>query len=93
MLGKLERPDGFDRLVEVLMPPLLSLVKTRDGKAFVHPNFHMAVAGQGVGAMPIADLAESVLLSAVLTTTQETVTRLRRWIDGEPIRSAVIDQS
>lgn len=64
--------------------------KARDGKAFVHPNFHMVVAGQGVAAMSIADLAESVLLSAVLITPQETVTRLRRWIDGEPIRFANI---
>ena len=85
MPGELERPEGFDRLLEVLTPPLESLVKVRDGKALVHPDFRLVVAGQGVGAMSIADLAESVLLSAVLITPQGAVTRLLRWIDGEPI--------
>lgn len=89
-LGRLERPAGFDRLVEVLTPPLESLVEARDGTAYVCPNFHLVVAGQGSEAMPIADLAESVLLSAVLITPPETVARLVRWIGGEPIRFACI---
>ena len=85
LLTKVTPPEGFDRLVDTLRSMLEPFVAWVDGKELVRTNISLIAAGVGF-ATELDDFAKDVLSAAVLIGPDRTITLMRSWANGEPIR-------
>jgi len=80
-------PAGFDRLLVGLRSMLRAFMSRNDnGDEFVLTHLDYIVGGVGMYGTPFHRFAKQVLTSAVLVGPDKTVSILRAWVDGEPIR-------
>ena len=83
--AELALPDGFDRLADALRLMLEPFMTSLNGKELVRTNIGLVAAGAG-GPTELDRFARQVLTSAILIGSTRTVTLLREWANGEPVR-------
>lgn len=85
ILTEVTRPEGFNRLVDILRSMLEPFMTTRDEKEFVRTNIGLIAAGGGAPT-ELDRFASDVLTSAVLIGPYRTVALVRAWAEGESVR-------